>query len=58
MIDLSKVLLKFISETFKVAALKRIKPSIRKMFKEMQSLIELPKVLLKFVSETFSKCLL
>ena len=58
MIDLSKVLLKFISETFKVAALKRIKPSIRKMFKEMQSLIELPKVLLKFVSETFSKYLL
>ena len=53
--DLLKVLLKFVSETFKVAALKRIKPSIRKTFKEMQSSIELPKVLLKFVSETFSK---
>ena len=53
--DLPKVLLKFISETFKVAALKRIKPSIRKTTKEMQSLIELSKVLLKFVSETSSK---
>ena len=58
MIDLSKVLLKFISETFKVAALKRIKPSVRKIFKEMQSLTELSKVLLEFVSETFSKYLL
>ena len=28
--DLPKVVLKFISETFKVAALKRTKPSIRK----------------------------
>ena len=39
----------------KVAALKRIEPSIRKTIKVMQSLIELSKVLLKFVSETFSK---
>ena len=53
--NLPKVLLKFISETFKVASLKRIKPSIRKTIKEMQFLIELPKVVLKFVSETFSK---
>ena len=56
--DLPKVILKFISETFKIAALKRMKPSIRKTIKEMQYLIELPKVLLKFVSETFSKLLL
>ena len=34
--DLPKLLLKFISETFEVAALKRIKPSIRKTVKEMQ----------------------
>ena len=53
--DLPKVLLKFISETFKVAALRRIKPSKRKTIKEMQSLIKFSKVLLKFVSETFSK---
>ena len=53
--DLPKVLLKFISETFKVAALKRIEPSMRKTIKEMQSSIEFSKVLLKFVSETFSK---
>ena len=53
--DLPKVILKFISETFKVAALKCIKPSIRKTIKEMQSLIELSKVQLKFVSETFSR---
>ena len=32
---LTKVLLKFISETVKVAALKRTKPSIRKTIKEM-----------------------
>ena len=53
--NLPKVLLKFICETFKVASLKRIKPSIRKTIKEMQFLIELSKVVLKFVSETFSK---
>ena len=53
--DLPKVFFKFISETFKVAALKRIKPSIRKTIKEIQSLIELSKVLLTFDSETFSK---
>ena len=53
--NLPKVLLKFISETSKVAALKHIKPSIRKTIKEMQSLIELSKVLLKFASETFSE---
>ena len=40
---------------FKVAALKRTKPSIRKTIKVIQSLIELSRVLLKFVSETFSK---
>ena len=49
--DLPKVLLRFISETFKIAALERIKPSIRKAIKEMQFLTELSKVLLKFVSE-------
>ena len=53
--NLPKVLLKFISETFKVAALMRIEPSKKKTIKEMQSLLEFSKVLLKFVSETFSK---
>ena len=53
--DLHKVLLKLISETFKVDALKRTKPSIRKTNKGMLSLMELSKVLLKIVCETFSK---
>ena len=53
--NLPKVLLKFIRETFKVAALKCIKPSISKTIKEMQSFLELSKVLFKFVSETSSK---
>ena len=46
--DLPKVILKFIGDTFQVAALKRIKPSIRKTIKEMQSLMKLTKVLLTF----------
>ena len=54
-LNLPRVLLKFISETFKVAPLKYTNPSIRKTIKEMQSLIELPKVLIKFVSTTFSE---
>ena len=53
--NLPKVLLKFIGETFKVAALKCIKPSISKTIKEMESSLELTKVLFKFVSETSSK---
>ena len=44
--NLPKVLLKFIRETFKVAALKCIKPSISKTIKEMQSFLELSKVVL------------
>ena len=35
--NLRKVLLKFIRETFKVAGLKCIKPPISKTIKEMQS---------------------
>ena len=54
--NLPKVLLKFISWTFEVAALKRIKKqTFKKAIKEIQSLIELSRVLLKFVTETFSK---
>ena len=53
--NLPKVLLKFIRETFKVAALKCIKPSTSKTIKEMQSSLELSKVLFKFVSESFLK---
>ena len=52
---LPRVLLKFIRETFKVAALKYIKPSIGKTIKKIQSFLELSKVVLKFVSETSSK---
>ena len=37
--DLYKAVLKFISETFKVATLKPKKPSIGKIIKVMQSLI-------------------
>ena len=52
--DLPKILLKYISETFKIATLKRIKPII-KTIKEMQYFNESSKVLLKLISETFSK---
>ena len=50
--DLPKVILKFIGDTFQVAGLKRMKPSIRKTIKEMQSLMKLTKVLLKFYNST------
>ena len=47
-------MLKYISETFKIATLKHIKPII-KTIKEMQYFNESSKVLLKLISETFSK---
>ena len=53
--NLLKVLLKFIRETFKVAALKSIKPSISKTIQEMQFFLELSKLVFEFVSETPSK---
>ena len=53
--NLPKVLLKFIRQTFKVAGLKCIKPPISKTIKEMQSFLELFKVVFKFVSETSSE---
>ena len=56
--NLPKVLLRFDRETFKVAALKCIKPSISKAIKEMQSFLELSKVVFEFVTETSSKSLL
>ena len=53
--NLLKVLLKFIRETSKVAALKSIKPSIGKTIQEMQFFLELSKLVFEFVSETSSK---